>query len=63
MHIYSLTVYYVAYSCQCQCLKKYNIYNYFDIWSNQHRSEEFGYGVGAILPDSIETLEVDDFFD
>ena len=42
MHIYSLTVYYVAYSCQCQCLKKYNIYNYFDIWSNQHRSENLG---------------------
>ena len=63
MHIYSLTVYYVAYSCQCQCLKKIQHLQLFWHLVKSAQVREFGYGVGAILPDSIETLEVDDFFD
>ena len=44
LHNYPLTAYYMPYSRHCQYLLKYNIYNYSDIWQNQHRSH------GPIFP-------------
>ena len=47
---YPLTTYYIWKSCQCQYILKYNIYNFCNILTNQHRSN------GPIFSVKIELL-------
>ena len=51
LHSCCLTAYYMLNSCHYQYLFTYKIYNYCNIWSNQHRSH------GSILEKVIRKLQ------